>query len=380
MMNGKERVKAALLHQTPDRVPYGEYSIDFDTVEKILGHETYLRAKAKCQIALWEGRRDEIAQSWKEDIVALYKQLDRIDIVNLMADACGILPSKNYTPLHPKKIDSNTWEDAEGKIYKYSDISKDIAMVHDPNMWEREYKIEDYGPVRPMPEPDESMFEVVDHVIDKLGKEKFILSYGGREVGMVLLGGMERGFTEMAMNPEVVRAAIDYEIKAGNREDFSYIRRGVDGVFWGQDFSYNSGPMMSPDMFREFVLPAAKARAEHVKENFGLPVFKHACGNNWKLLDMFTQIGYDCYQSVQPSAGMDIKEVKKAYGDKLCLWGGINVVNLISGSKEDIRKDIRYAVENASGGGGFILGSSHSIAVGANYDNFMTVLEEVQKL
>ncbi len=45
-MNSLERVKAVLEGRIPDRVPVAEFAVDFDTVEKIIGHETYLRAKA----------------------------------------------------------------------------------------------------------------------------------------------------------------------------------------------------------------------------------------------------------------------------------------------------------------------------------------------
>ncbi|MCK7482702.1 MAG: Gfo/Idh/MocA family oxidoreductase [Candidatus Moduliflexus flocculans] len=56
-MTSKERVAATLEGRLPDQVPYAEFAVDFDTVERLLGHETYLRAKAKSQIAFWEGRR-----------------------------------------------------------------------------------------------------------------------------------------------------------------------------------------------------------------------------------------------------------------------------------------------------------------------------------
>jgi hypothetical protein len=55
-MTSKERARTALLRGVPDKVPLGDFAIDYDTAERILGHETYVRAKAKCQIALWEGR------------------------------------------------------------------------------------------------------------------------------------------------------------------------------------------------------------------------------------------------------------------------------------------------------------------------------------
>ena len=54
--------------------------------------------------------------------------------------------------------------------------------------------------------------------------------------------------------------------------------------------------------------------------------------------------------------------------------------NLVSGTPDDVRQDIRYAMEHAKPGGRFILGASHSIAVGTNYDNYMAMLDEYNKL
>lgn len=207
-MDSKTRVKTALNHEVPDKIPFGEFAIDFDTVEKILGHETYVRAKAKSQIAFWEGRRDEVVQSWKEDGVA---------------------------------------------------------------------------------------------------------------------------------------------------EDEYLIRDGQDGVLWGQDYAYKTGPLISPEMFAEFVAPLTTKRVRDINTNFGLPVWQNACGNNWALLDMFVEMGFACYQSIQPTAEMDIREVKRQYGDKLCLWGGVPVEHLVDVTTEDIRKDVAYAVENARQDGGLHL-------------------------
>src|SRR5512135_2054999 len=97
-MNSKERVKRILARQPVDRIPIGFFAIDFDTVEKLLGHETYLRAKAKSQIAFWEGRRDEVVQSWIEDTIALYRKLDFVDIINVSAMASSLVPPKDYVP------------------------------------------------------------------------------------------------------------------------------------------------------------------------------------------------------------------------------------------------------------------------------------------
>ncbi|MDP6380812.1 MAG: hypothetical protein QF662_05665, partial [Phycisphaerae bacterium] len=128
-MNSKERVKAVLNGEIPDRVPYGEFSVDFDTVERIIGHETYLRAKAKSQIAFWEGRHDEVAQSYAEDHIELHRRLE-LDIVTFPMATWVIPPPTDDPP--PRKINDSTWEDHRGRIYKYSEITADITCIKDP--------------------------------------------------------------------------------------------------------------------------------------------------------------------------------------------------------------------------------------------------------
>ena len=75
-MTSKERVQAVLANQMPDKVPWGEWAIDFDTVERIIGHHTYYRAKAQSTLAFWDGRRDEVVQRWKEDGIDFFRKMD----------------------------------------------------------------------------------------------------------------------------------------------------------------------------------------------------------------------------------------------------------------------------------------------------------------
>jgi uroporphyrinogen-III decarboxylase len=136
---------------------------------------------------------------------------------------------------------------------------------------------------------------------------------------------------------------------------------------------------MSPRMFRQFCLPSIQERVQAVKSR-GLKAWKHACGNNWKLMDMFVEAGYDVYQSIQHSASMDIGQVKARYGDQLVLWGGVMVEHLVGGTPEDIYRDAEYAMRTAAPGGGFIFGDTHSIAVGTQYDNFLALLDAYHQL
>ena len=378
-MNGKERVRAVLEGIMPDRTPLGFYAIDSDTAARVLGRPTYWRARAKCQIAFWEGRRDEVVESWIADGIELYEKLDMIDVIPVYCPAAGIAPPKDYDPDPPKQIDDNTWIDRHDCVYKYSRITQDITLVSDPNMWNREHSVEMEkwdGQVHP---PDPSVFEVVDALIEHFKDDRFVLGSSGDEMAWLLLGGMERGFVEIATRPEDVREIYLSKVAEADALDEYYIRPGQDGVLWGQDLAYNNGPMINPETYRDLFLPGLCQRVQNAKQNDQY-VIKHACGNNWSLLDMFAEAQVDCYQSIQATAGMDIGEVQRKYGDKFALWGGVKVENLMSGSTDDVRHDVRHAMREIAPQGRYILGTSHSVAVGTKFENFMALLEEFDEM
>ena len=386
-MNSKERVKAVLRGDIPDKVPWGEWAVDFDTVGRVIGHETYYRAKARSQFAFWEGRRDEVVQSWKEDAVEFFRKMDCFDIINVSAMASSVAPPRGFEFEKPRNIGENTWEFRDGTVVKYSEITADITKVHNPNVGKRQYTPADFEKEPDIAPVDESCFEVVDALIAEFGRDRFLMGPSGSEVGIYLLdGNIEEGGEGFAYglmqyldNPETVRAAIRYEVARNNLLDRFYIRPGQDAVGWGQDFASTQGPFISPEMFRDFVLPGIRTRVDNIHAHFGLPIMKHACGNNTKLLDMFVEAGYDAYQSIQKSAGMDLALIKEKYGKHFAPWGGIPVEYLVSGTPEDILREVRLAKESYKPGGRYIFGSTHSIAVGTRYDNFMTMVEEFEK-
>ena len=376
-MTSKERVYAALEGRIPDRVPYAEFAVDFDTVERLLGHETFLRAKARSQIAFWEGRHDEVAQSWLEDHVALQKMLP-LDIVTFPMATWELPPESEEPP--PRRVDPATWEDREGRIYRLSEATQDITCVHDPV---RDAKVftaaefeKDVAPVR----RDERSWRILDAVIREFKREKFICGPSGGSVGIVLLGGMERGLLELAANPDAVRAATKSFVRRQNEADAILIHPDSDAVMWAEDLGHKTGPLIGPAMFRDFFLEASKERARNVKEKYGKKILEHCCGNINLLLDFFIEIGFDAYQSIQPTAGMDICRLKKDYGARIALWGGVAVEDLVGGTPGEVRADVRRAMACAKPGGRFILGASHSVAVGTKYDNYMALLDEHSKL
>lgn len=377
MSPAKRAVYDVLNHRDPDYIPLGVYTIDCDTAATILGRETFLRDKVRTQLALWAGRRDEVVQSLREDSVELYRTLDCIDIVLPSKDAPP-LPPADYEPPTIEQLDEKTWRTEDGIVYRASFETNDISIVERPH---RKYTRKDFPTDSGVPSAlsiDESIFDAYDHYIAAFAADRFIAGTSGGFQTMVLLGGMEDGLVRYALEPELIEAAIRHRTALDNARDGTMIRPGVDEVFVEEDFASSGGPLVSPAMFREFVFPAMRERIAHIKTLREKLIF-HCCGNTWPLLDMFVEAGVDCYQSLQTGV-MDIAELKGQYGDRLSFWGGVAVEHLVGGTAEEVRADVRYAMEHARRDGGFILGPSHSIAYGTKYDNFMAMLDEHDRL
>lgn len=376
-MNSKERVQAAIARKPVDMVPLGFYAVDCDTVERVIGHPTYVRNKIGIQLALWDGRRDEVAESLKKDTVEFYRKIDCADI--LLPKEAQILPPKDYEPDPPRRIADDKWEDRRGRILQSVAHANEIQCVYDPQAGKQQFTVEDFAGLIDVTPPDPSVFEVLDHVIQELGQDRFVAGTTGGVTALTRLGGTEQGLIMHALQPEVVLAANRRSVAIQNARDEYYVRPGVPGVLMEQDMAGTRAPLISPRMFREMGFPFLKERIEHVKKLVPQVIF-HNCGFNIPLMDMFIEAGVDCYQSLQTTAGMEVGLLKERFGDRLCFWGGVPVETLIAGSAGDVRQAVRVAMERGAPGGGFILGPSHSVAMNTRYENFMALLDEFAKL
>jgi uroporphyrinogen-III decarboxylase len=372
-MNSKERVAATIRLQEVDYPPMGFYAVDKDTVENVIGHPTYVRNRIGLQKAYWEGRRDEAVDGYKKDLVEFYRKIDCSDVITWRE--AWTVPPKGFRPEAPKEIGENTWEDRQGRIYRAILETDEIDCVRDPTGTEPEdYRVEDFEGEPDIREPDPSIFEVLDYVIEKLGDRKFIVGPTGGVTCLTLLGGLEKGLMLYALHPEVIEAHNRRSVRVQNALDGFYVRRGVDGLCQSRDLGGTNAPLLSPGMFRQYCYPFFKERIDALRRRFHKPIFHHDCGNTISLMPYLIECGINCYQSLQTTAGMEIGKLKSMFGEKLAFWGGVALELLIRGSREEVRENVRDALRKG-GRKGFILGPSQSIAMGTRYDNFMTMID-----
>ena len=366
----RERVLAALAHREPDRIPWGEHSIDYNVYEDILGRCTLDQAKFRTTKAYWEGRRDEVVESIKRDRVDLVRALE-LDIAHISA-----VPRKGHQPKPMEKVDDATYRREDGALYRISSTTHDLRIwkpaenrQYTPPTVESLQKQIDELDALPPDDPEDSKWEAVRHVVKELKDTHFIVLMSD-DLAFPSFGATEEEFwMNLVLEPEICRKRAELKGKTLLRTLDVQAKLGVDGIVPCGDLGSSTNLMASPDIYREMVLPWHQKHVEKA-HSLGLWVLKHCCGHLWPVMHHLADV-YDCYEGIQASGGMDIARLKKEVGDRMCLWGGIWHEHIILGSTADIRNDARYAFGSAGPGGGYIMGSSHSLAVDAKAENIL---------
>ena len=382
-MNGKERMICAFAHKEADMVPVGDPVIDSHVARVALGREAFVGQGGVIHRAhdfmVHEGRRDEYVEKFKTDTVDLFNKLDLDFIVT------DFMPPREIAT-RLEKITENKWRLVDLKSgfwteYVYEKTS-DIVMEVNSNIKQRsEYDdVEVYldNFEKSLSSQDPGIYDAIRHCKEKLGNEKLIavkfpnlFPHGASWYTKFLLMFYE----EIEM--------VDRMFELYTKRALMYIEElakiGVDALYIIGDWCDNRGPMMSPDIIRKYLTPqiATLSAAAH---GHGMYVIKHTDGNIMKIADDFFGMGIDAYHSIDPGANMDLKVMKKMFGDKYTLFGNVDCRHtLVHGSKDDIVSEVKQCIRDGAAGGGYVLSSSNTINAMIPAENFFTMVEAVRK-
>jgi uroporphyrinogen decarboxylase len=181
------------------------------------------------------------------------------------------------------------------------------------------------------------------------------------------------------IDPDFVRALIDITIDTYLGFAREAVKRGCRIVFTGDDYAFNSNPMMSPKVFEELFYPGLK-RVMRAYKDLGLLVIKHSDGNIMPLLDMIMDTDIDCIDPIDPLGGMDLGYMKKTYGDRFCIKGNVECAGALSvGTPEQVIAETKHCLKTAMPGGGYVCSSSNSILTTVKPENYQAMLDTIKE-
>jgi uroporphyrinogen-III decarboxylase len=161
-------------------------------------------------------------------------------------------------------------------------------------------------------------------------------------------------------DPEFVRRMVQYYETLYLAAVHAAADAGLPGFVYSDDMGHKTGPQTSPRVLDEFFGPSLRRIAEEAHGR-GLKIIIHSCGNVNQLLDLFADWGFDGVHSLEPTAGMDLAEVKQRVGDRMCVFGNLDISHVLSqGTSHEVEAAVKDALRAGGGGGGFIMAMTNS--------------------
>ncbi|HOU24845.1 MAG TPA: uroporphyrinogen decarboxylase family protein [Anaerolineae bacterium] len=151
------------------------------------------------------------------------------------------------------------------------------------------------------------------------------------------------------------------------------------GALWiSDDIAYASGPMLPPAFYRQHLFPWYRQMADICRQR-DLPFLYHSDGLLWKVLPDLIAAGFNAIQPIEPKV-MDIVELKRQVGDRLCLIGNIDLgYTLTRGTPAEVEAEVRERIRTVGPGGGYCVGSSNTVTYYVPPQNYIAMIEATRR-
>jgi uroporphyrinogen decarboxylase len=354
-MNSRERVLAAIEHREPDRVPLDEcFRLD-----------------------LWKNLR------------SFYGVVDNIHVMNKLGidiyNTCMFPPSQfmkkaitlSMMPWNPVvPLGQGLYRDEWNVVYKLGATGDFVHVVGRP--------LDDSDAFNSYEFPDldaDGRFDRAEKDV-KNNKGFAIAAFMQMtffEFAAQFLRGFEKFIHDMYTNPTFANNLLDTILKFRMAQAKRFVEMGVDIVRLGDDIGMQTGMMIGPKVWREFLKGRVEQVARISKKN-GVAVLYHSDGDIREVIPDLIEIGVDILDPIQPDC-MNPAEIKEHYGDKLTLHGGISVQETLPfGSEETVGQEAARRIKDCGFGGGYILAPSNRITPDVPLRNVVALYETAKNL
>ncbi len=233
--------------------------------------------------------------------------------------------------------------------------------------------------VHPNPDTFDECARLVEIIRQRTGDRYFLMKHGDVTYSIPDGDTMVPFCQRLKHDPQGLKDEMDAAVAGQLRQAERWKQAGgLDGFALCSDYCFNKGPFISPQQFGEFVTPYLSQLIRGYRE-LGFYTIKHTDGNIMPILDQLVEANPHALHSLDPQGGVDIAEVKRRYGDRLCLIGNVNCGLLDSGSDQEVIESARYALRHGMTGGGYIFSTSNCVYTGMRLARYELMLDVWRK-
>ncbi len=275
------------------------------------------------------------------------------------------LTMEAFGKIHPSQRQYHQWDqmtESERQLHR-----NDMADLYIETA--RRYE---HGAIflHPNPSRDDEELRLIDLVRDKSGDEFFLMLHADATYSIPNGDNMVEQtawfYEHMDEAMEEADHMVDNQVAHCQKlADHG----GLDGFALCSDYCFNDNPFLSPDMFGMLVTPYL-TRLIAAQRDMGFRIIKHTDGNIMPIIDQLVDANPHGLHSLDPQGGVDIAEVKRRYGDRVCLIGNVNCGLLTSGTDEEVIESARYSIKHGMPGGGYIFSTSNCAFTGLPLERY----------
>jgi uroporphyrinogen decarboxylase len=392
-MNSRERVRAALEHRPPDRVPIdlggsivtGINAMGYARLKRHLGLPG--PARVTNAILLLAEVEEELRARWRVDVLPVPRYfaapgapLDGRWREHPLPDGTPALFPRGFAP---RIRADGAWELVEnGKAASVmSPGSGSFVPARFPLGGASLEQLEAWQPPRITTEELEYLHRTARRLYEDTDKALFGWFDGSIFEKSQFLCGWDEFLVRLYTDPPFADRLLE-KLAGAAVADLAFYLEAVgpylDVVGFGDDFGFQGGLQLAPALFRERIKPHLARIYAAAHAGSQAKVFLHSCGSVVELIEDFIQIGVDVLNPVQTSAaGMEPRRLKREFGGRIAFWGGGADVQRVLplGTPEEVRADVRERLEIFAPGGGFVFAPIHNLQADVPPENVAAMYE-----
>ena len=221
---------------------------------------------------------------------------------------------------------------------------------------------------------EEHTKETIRRIRALSGDQYMLLAHGDGTFAIPDGDGIVEFSYRMADEPELLHEEAEKMCQDAIDYDLRMLDAGLDGFILCSDYCFNKGPFLSPAKFAEFIAPYLTRLIEAIRSHGGYAI-KHTDGNIMPILDQLVAAHPHALHSIDPMAGVDIREVKRLVGDKVALCGNVHCAAMQTGTDEEVIASAEYCLTYAKPGGGYVFCTSNIPFKGLPLERYLMVLD-----